>query len=69
MTQQETGVEKRKSDPYLDRRSGDDRRYIYSIDYFSDDGLERRADAERRDPKERRTDCVRVTKWSSVCVP
>ena len=32
----------RISDPYVDRRSGEDRREIYHSDYFENDGLERR---------------------------
>lgn len=59
--------EKRKVDPYLDRRSGEDRRDVYLIDYFLMGGAERRQDKERRGMNERRTDCVRVSKWSSVC--
>ena len=60
-------VEKRKSDPFLDRRSGEDRRETYDIDYFTDGGAERRAAKERRNAKERRKDCVKVSQWSSVC--
>ena len=59
--------EKRKKDPYLDRRSGEDRREAYSIDYFTDGGAERRRRDARRQPKERRKNCVKVSKWSSVC--
>jgi hypothetical protein len=62
------GKEKRKADPYLDRRSGDDRRQIYMIDYFSAGNPERRTGKERRDEVERRKDCMRVSRWSSVCV-
>jgi hypothetical protein len=32
----------RKSDPYVDRRSGEDRRQVYDADYFQNGGLERR---------------------------
>jgi hypothetical protein len=31
----------RKSDPYVDRRSGEDRRQVYDADYFQNGGLER----------------------------
>ena len=67
MTDPPSGKDKRKADPYLDRRSGDDRRDIYNIDHFSEGGTERRSPDERREPEERRKDCIRVTKWSSVC--
>jgi hypothetical protein len=66
----------RKSDPYVDRRSGEDRRQVYSgedrrqvydADYFQNGGLERRSGKERRQHYERRKDCTRVSEWSSVC--
>jgi hypothetical protein len=59
--------EKRKKDPYLDRRSGEERREAYDIDYFAEGGAERRYVSDRRKPKERRKGCVKVSKWSSVC--
>ena len=67
MAEKPTNQEKRKSDPYLDRRSGDDRRDVYDIDYFAAGGAERRDGDERRQSRERRKDCVRITKWTSVC--
>jgi len=60
-------MEKRKSDPYLDRRSGEERRTAYDIDYFAGGGAERRKRDDRRKAKERRKGCVKVSKWSSVC--
>ena len=54
-------------DPYLDRRSGEDRRQIYDSDYFQNGGLERRSSKERRQHDERRKDCIRVSEWSSIC--
>ena len=57
----------RTADPYVDRRSGDDRRGVYDSDYFENDGLERRQGKDRRQPDERRQGCVRVSEWSSVC--
>jgi hypothetical protein len=50
----------------LDRRSGDDRRNAYSLDYFLNGGIERRRGAERRRLPERRADWKRVGKWYSV---
>jgi hypothetical protein len=50
----------------LDRRSGDDRRSAYSLDYFLNGGLERRHGEERRRQAERRVDWKRVVKWYSV---
>ena len=66
MIQEAPPKEKRKKDPYLDRRSGEDRREAYDIDYFADDGTERREAGDRRKPKERRKGYVKVSKWSSV---
>ena len=57
----------RTADPYVDRRSGDERRVVYDSDYFENGGLERRQAKDRRQRNERRQDCVRVSKWSSVC--
>lgn len=59
--------EMRKRDPFADRRSGDDRRKVYSLEYFQQDNPDRRVGRERRTGKERRGDCVRVSTWSSVC--
>jgi hypothetical protein len=67
MTVEAPPKEKRKKDPYLDRRSGEDRREAYDINYFADGGAERRKGDDRRQPNERRRGCVKVTKWSSVC--
>lgn len=50
----------------LDRRSGEDRRKAYSLDYFLNGGLERRKGGERRKSGERRADWRRVDKWYSV---
>jgi hypothetical protein len=64
----ENGIkDDRKIDPFLDRRSGDDRREAYDLDYFHDGGEERREGTERRQSDERRDDCFRVSDWSSVC--
>ncbi len=57
----------RVSDPYIDRRSGDNRRQAYDADYFEIDGRERRKGTDRRQIKERRGNYVRVSKWASVC--
>ena len=61
MPEYKTSREKRKADPYLYRRSGVDRRKTYDFDNFTEGGM------ERRDEKERRKDCVKVSKWSSLC--
>ena len=58
---------RRVADPYVDRRSGEDRREVYSVDYWEIGGIERRTQKERRLQKERRGSCVRVSRWSSVC--
>ena len=59
--------DRRKRDPYLDRRSGEDRRKVYDADYWDSGGIERRKLKDRRQQKERRGGCVKVSKWSSVC--
>ena len=58
----------RKRDPYLDRRSGEDRRQTYSLYYFREGGVERRLTKERRLNFERRKGYARVSTWSSVCL-
>ena len=50
----------------VDRRSGEDNRKLYSLDYFTDGGEERRKGRERRQSGERRSAWVRVYKWCSV---
>jgi len=50
----------------LDRRSGEDKRNLYSLDYFIDGGEERRKGIERRQSEERRSGWARVYKWCSV---
>lgn len=59
--------ESRKRDPYLDRRTGEDRREIYLLDYFFNSNPDRRSYLERRSKNERRSSCIRVDDWSSVC--
>lgn len=63
----DTLQDSRTADPLEDRRSGEDRRIAYDLDYFQNGGVERRSLKERRAPTERRVDCQRVSKWSSVC--
>ena len=50
----------------IDRRSGEDERKSYSLDYFINGGQERRRQIERRQSDERRSDWVRVDKWCSI---
>ena len=59
--------DKRIGDPYLDRRSGDDRRKVYDLDFFEQGGIERRSVIEIRNKGDRRIQCVNVSEWSSVC--
>jgi hypothetical protein len=59
-------IEKRLRDPYVDRRAGEDRRWLYDTGYFENGGTERRKGAERRWPDERREDFVRVSQWVSI---
>ena len=48
--------EKMRKRSLIDRRSGDDRRKTYSLDYFENEGKERRVSEERRKQGERRSD-------------
>ena len=50
----------------FDRRSGEDKRIRYNLDYFTEGGAERRTGKERRQAAERRRSWVRVYKWCSV---
>lgn len=61
--------EKRKQDPYLDRRLDIDRRETHILDYFLEGGIERRGFRERREPGERRKGYILVTKWTSIRQP
>jgi hypothetical protein len=60
--------DRRVGDPYVDRRSGEDRRQVYDSGYWESGGIERRSVKDRRQPKERRDSYVKVSKWSSVCI-
>ncbi|MBU1196220.1 MAG: hypothetical protein KKE62_17265 [Proteobacteria bacterium] len=53
----------------LDRRSDQDRRQRYNIDVVELLGCDRRDySTERRTRPEKRSDWLRVTQWTSVCV-
>ena len=56
MKEEKISNDVRLSDPYVDRRSGEDRRQVYYPDYFKKGGLERRSGKERRKDKDRRSD-------------
>jgi predicted Zn finger-like uncharacterized protein len=58
---------RRFRDPFLDRRSGDDRREAYELGYFAQSSIEKRKSIERRQKDERRDQYVRISQWSSVC--
>jgi len=61
----------KKKRAFFDRRSGQDRRKAYNIDYFLEGGLERRTHAtgDRRDhEKDRRKDWIKISRWSSLKV-
>ena len=49
-----------------ERRSGKDRRRIFSLHRFLYNGPERRVLQDRRSQEERRDGWVRISKWSSV---
>ena len=50
----------------LDRRSGEDRRRVYDLEYFTNGGIERRTWKEQRAQVERRVGWTRVSEWCSV---
>jgi hypothetical protein len=61
----------KKKRAFFDRRSGQDRRKAYNIDYFLEGGLERRnsANGDRRNrPQDRRRDWIKINRWSSLHV-
>ncbi len=61
----------KKKRAFFDRRSGQDRRKAYNIDYFLEGGVERRTNAkgERRDQEnDRRRDWIKISPWSSLQV-
>ena len=60
-----------KKRTFFDRRSGQDRRSTYNIDYFLEGGAERRnssAGERRREEKDRRKDWIKISRWSSLNV-
>jgi hypothetical protein len=52
----------------LERRSGEDRRAAYDLNYFNQDGSERRKNKERRVNTEKRKGWLRISKWGSIFV-
>ncbi len=50
----------------VDRRTDEDRRQLYDLNYFEAGNPERRILKERRDSEERRGDWVRLGRWFSV---
>jgi hypothetical protein len=52
----------------IDRRSGKDRRSSISLARWTYQGPERRVLIKRRSAEERRSDWVRINKWSSICL-
>ena len=54
---------------FFDRRSGQDRRNSYNLDYFVDGGAERRnnsGEERRADDKDRRKSWIKISPWSSL---
>jgi len=51
---------------HIDGRCVNERRQIYDLNYFEDDGVERREFIDRRSEIEQRTRWVRAGKWFSV---
>jgi hypothetical protein len=67
MSESQSLKDGRIADPFLDRRSGDDRREAYELGFFKKGGIERRSGVESRQKGERRVQCVNASEWSSVC--
>ena len=67
MQEDEFLKDSRVRDPYVDRRSGEERRQAYDSNYFENGGLDRRKNKDRRQGAERRSSYTRVSRWSSVC--
>lgn len=63
-----TAEDIRKQRSTIERRTTQDRRSAYDLDYFDKEGVERRKGDERRKRTEKRTDWVRAEKWRSVFV-
>jgi len=54
MSESQPLKDRRTADPYFDRRSGEDRRELYDLDYFEQGGIERRSGIKPRQKGERR---------------
>jgi hypothetical protein len=52
----------------IDRRSGKDRRSTVSFARLTYHGPEKRNLIKRRSAEERRSDWVKINKWSSICL-
>jgi hypothetical protein len=59
--------DRRIEDPLRDRRTGEDRRKHYDLDFFGQGGVERRSGIEARQMGERRVQCGKVDEWPSAC--
>ena len=58
----------RVRDPYMDRRSGEDRRAVYDSDYFENDGVERRHGKDRRQKHPHRGNARRFDYRDRACL-
>jgi hypothetical protein len=61
----------KKKRSFSDRRSGQDRRSTYNIDYFVNGGAERRNSAaieRRKKKKDRRKNWIKISRWSSLYI-
>jgi len=59
----------KKKRAFFDRRSGQDRRKTYNMDYFLEGGVERRnscAGERRAEDKDRRKNWIKISPWSSL---
>lgn len=58
----------KKKRAFFDRRSGQDRRNAYNLDYFVDGGTERRnssGEERRAEDQDRRKEWIKISSWSS----
>lgn len=58
-----THTNRRKAMHYMDRRSGEERRKVYSLNYFLQGGIERRGILDRRQMMDRRQHVVIKPIW------
>jgi len=68
-TKQKHKLRSKRGDTFFDRRRLDNRRSLYSLNYFAKGGVERRKSADRRKGRfDRRKGWTRISQWSSIFI-